>query len=242
LDIEYLLDEKKRRVAAFGFWAGFAGCAVGLKTWTGAQLGYDPVINALEPYANKDALLDELRVALASAIKARGIEPKIIIVGAKGRVGDGANQVTQALSVDVTLWDLEETSRGGPFTEILHHDIFINCVLVQQKIPPFVTFESLQANERKLSVIVDVSCDPGEYNPIPIYTDTTSFSQPVTKIIDDVKPLYLCAIDHLPSLLPVESSEDFARQLLPHLLELDDQLTGVWRGALALFHEKSKEL
>ena len=30
-DIEYLVDEGGRRLAAFGYWAGFAGAAVSLK-------------------------------------------------------------------------------------------------------------------------------------------------------------------------------------------------------------------
>ena len=32
-DLEYLVDETGRRVAAFGYWAGFAGAAVSLMTW-----------------------------------------------------------------------------------------------------------------------------------------------------------------------------------------------------------------
>ncbi len=37
----------------------------------------------------------------------------------------------------------------------------------------------------------------------------------------DDPPLDVMAIDNLPSLLPVESSEDYAGQLLPALLTLD---------------------
>ncbi|MHC4406327.1 MAG: Rossmann-fold NAD(P)-binding domain-containing protein [Planctomycetota bacterium] len=33
-DLEYLVDANKRRVAAFGYWAGFAGCAVSAPTTT----------------------------------------------------------------------------------------------------------------------------------------------------------------------------------------------------------------
>ena len=167
-DLEYLLDDKERRVAAFGYWAGFTGCAVGLKIWAGQQLEFDPVISALEPCLSKDRLVDELCSELATAIESAGECPRIIIVGAKGRVGEGAIQLAQAVNLDVTQWDIEETSRGGPFLEILEYDLFINCVLVQKKIPPFVTLESLSVANRRLSVISDISCDPGEYNPIPI--------------------------------------------------------------------------
>jgi saccharopine dehydrogenase (NAD+, L-lysine-forming) len=39
------------------------------------------------------------------------------------------------------------------------------------------------------------------------------------------------AIDNLPSMLPLESSEDFAAQLLPSLLTLDVLTEGVWARA-----------
>jgi saccharopine dehydrogenase (NAD+, L-lysine-forming) len=43
------------------------------------------------------------------------------------------------------------------------------------------------------------------------------------------------AIDHLPSLLPMESSEDFSTQLLPSLMTLDRPDQGVWGRAKADF-------
>jgi hypothetical protein len=33
LDLEFLQDDKGRRVAAFGYYAGFAGAALALKNW-----------------------------------------------------------------------------------------------------------------------------------------------------------------------------------------------------------------
>ena len=240
LDIEYLVDDEGRRVAAFGYWAGFAGCAVGLKAWAGQQLGHSPVVDPLTPYRTKDELVRELRDDLTRAERIAGRQPTVMIVGAKGRVGTGAGDLADSLGISVTRWDLEETSGGGPFREIRQHDLFVNCVLVEKKIEPFVTMESLSEPGRRLSVISDVSCDPGEYNPIPIYSEPTSFDFPVVRVIDQ-PPLDLTAIDHLPSLLPVEASKDFADQLLPYLLTLNG-LTGVWERALGLFHEKSSDL
>jgi saccharopine dehydrogenase (NAD+, L-lysine-forming) len=43
------------------------------------------------------------------------------------------------------------------------------------------------------------------------------------------------AIDNLPSMLPLESSQDYAGQLLPTLAELQTDLHGVWARAEALF-------
>ena len=37
-DLEYLTDENGRRMAAFGYWAGYAGAAVSLKAWAAASL------------------------------------------------------------------------------------------------------------------------------------------------------------------------------------------------------------
>lgn len=36
-DLEYLIAEDGRRVAAFGYWAGYAGAAVALKCWAAQQ-------------------------------------------------------------------------------------------------------------------------------------------------------------------------------------------------------------
>ena len=240
LDLEYLVDDAGRRVVAFGYWAGFTGCAVGLKAWAGQQLGQSPILTELKPYQSKDELIKELNLDLKKALGIAGRRPTVIIVGAKGRVGTGAGDMADALGIPVTRWDIEETAAGGPFQEILRHDLFVNCVLVDKKIQPFVTLESLSKPDRRLSVISDVSCDPGEYNPIPIYSEPTSFSSPSVRIIDQ-PPLDLIAIDHLPALLPRESSKDFADQLLPHLLTLNG-LTGVWQRALDVFHKKTRRL
>ena len=51
------------------------------------------------------------------------------------------------------------------------------------------------------------------------------------------KILDITAIDNLPSLLPRESSEDFAAQLLPHLMMLKEIEKGVWGKACAIFNE-----
>ena len=50
------------------------------------------------------------------------------------------------------------------------------------------------------------------------------------------------AIDNLPSLLPVESSEDYAKQLLPSLLTLKDLDAGVWGRACAEFNRHTATL
>lgn len=235
-DLEFLVDETGRRVVAFGHWAGYAGAALAIMAWAGQKSGRQPVLEPVQSRGNQAVLVDDVRRRLAEA----GGLPRVMVIGALGRSGRGAVELCKSLDIDVIAWDLEETRRGGPFAEILEADVLLNCVFVQSAVPPFVTLDMLQQVGRRLCVICDVSCDPyGDYNPLPIYEKCTTFTEPVSRIVQATPPLDLIAIDHLPSLLPVESSDDFCTQLMPHLLQLDDLGQGVWQRAFELFQEKS---
>ena len=59
---------------------------------------------------------------------------------------------------------------------------------------------------------------------------------------DGVAPLLVISIDHLPTLLPREASEQFSTDLLPSLLELPKRESArVWTDAEKLFKEKLSE-
>jgi len=80
---------------------------------------------------------------------------------------------------------MAETAKGGPFNEILDVDIFVNCIYLSSTIPPFLTREQLvdAGTRRKLSVVVDVSCDTtNPFNPLPIYSINTTFSKPTVPV------------------------------------------------------------
>lgn len=226
-DLEYLVDEAGRRVAAFGYWAGFAGAAISLKCWTAQQTG--GLCGPVAKYASKSALLADLASAFPSAKR-----PRAIIIGALGRVGTGAADLCTALNVTVTKWDIAETASGGPFPEVLKHEVFLNCILARPGCPIFVPAPAKTA-PRSLTVIGDIACDPAsDFSPIKVYDRTTSWDAPALRV-HDTPPLDVMAIDNLPSLLPVESSEDYAKQLLPSLLTLDRLDDGVWGRAFAEF-------
>ena len=229
-DLENLTDEAGRRVAAFGYWAGFAGAALGLKLWAGQQDGAAPPLGPLSAYANKASLFTDVEKALNNRA------PSALITGALGRCGKGASDMLKAVGARVTKWDMAETASGGPFPEILQHDVFVNAVLAAPGIPVFVPADAPTTPCRTLTAIADVSCDPGSaYNPIPIYDRSTTFNDPIVEIAAEGAPLAVMAIDHLPSLLPIESSEDFSAQLLPSLMTLDRPDQGVWARAKADF-------
>ncbi|MEM7732997.1 MAG: saccharopine dehydrogenase [Pseudomonadota bacterium] len=232
-DIEYLVDENGRRVSAFGYWAGYAGAAVSLKAWAAQSTG--AVCPAVSTWRNKDALLDELASDMA------GRTPSAIVIGALGRVGTGAADLCEAMGIMPTRWDMEETASGGPFPEILAHDLFFNCILARPGTPQFVPVSALTA-DRQLRVVGDIACDPdSDYNPIPVYDAATTWNAPVVRVQGD-PVLDVMAIDNLPSLLPRESSLDFADQLLPSLMGLDNLDAGVWGRARATFEAHLKEV
>ncbi|SMO93018.1 saccharopine dehydrogenase [Ruegeria faecimaris] len=228
-DLEYLVEENGRRVAAFGYWAGYAGAAVTLKTWAAQQRGAE--CSPVGAYPSKDALNSELLAEL-DAIEAN--RPRAIVIGALGRVGTGASDLCTAMGVSVTKWDMAETASGGPFPEILDHDLFLNCIFARPGTPVFVPHEALAA-DRKLTAIGDVACDPdSDYNPVPVYDRATTWDAPALRVATN-PVLDVVAIDNLPSMLPVESSEDYAAQLLPSLLTLTDLNSGVWGRARDTF-------
>jgi saccharopine dehydrogenase (NAD+, L-lysine-forming) len=230
-DLEYLVDEAGRRVAAFGYWAGYAGAAVTLKSWCAQQR--NDICGPVGVYPGKDALLAELGAEL-KAVQAD--VPTAIVIGAMGRVGTGAADLCEAMGITVTKWDMAETASGGPFPEILQHDLFLNCIFARPGTPVFVPAEALSA-ARKLTAIGDVACDPdSDYNPVPIYDQATSWEAPALRVASD-PVMDVMAIDNLPSMLPVESSHDYAGQLLPSLLTLADLKSGVWGRAEATFRE-----
>ncbi len=229
-DLEHLVDETGRRVAAFGYWAGFAGAAVALKCWA-AQL-HGGIAGPLAAYSDADAMQSDVARQLDGIAR-----PDILIIGALGRVGTGAGDLCRAQDLRLTEWDLAETAHGGPFPEVLDHGVFLNAILARPGCPVFVPAES-KAAARRLRVIGDIACDPeSAYSPVKVYDRATTWDAPALRVHDD-PPLDVMAIDNLPSLLPLESSEDFAAQLLPSLRTLDDIGAGVWGRAEAEFRRQ----
>ena len=233
-DLEYLVDPDGRRVAAFGYWAGYAGAAVALKCWAAQQRG--GIAGPVGVYESAQALRTDLARDLDGTGQAR---PDALIIGALGRVGTGVFDLCEAVGAAATKCDMAETSHGGPFPEVLQHDLFFNCILARPGTPVFVPADT-GAAARRLRVIGDIACDPdSDFSPIKVYDRTTTWAAPALRVHDD-PPLDVTAIDNLPSMLPVESSQDYAAQLLPSLLTLNDLDAGVWGRANATFLAQTK--
>jgi saccharopine dehydrogenase (NAD+, L-lysine-forming) len=221
-DLESLVDETGRRLAAFGYWAGFAGAAVALKCLAAQARG--ALCGPVARYAGRAAMVADVAADLA------GAKPRVIVIGAKGRVGTGAADLCEQAGLRVTRWDMAETAHGGPFPQVLAHEVFLNCILARPGCPVFVPADAVTA-PRALRVIGDIACDPtSDFSPIRVYDRVTDWAAPALRV-HDAPPLDVMAIDNLPSLLPVEASEDYAAQLLPVLRGLDRIDDGAWGKA-----------
>lgn len=90
----------------------------------------------------------------------------------------------------------------------------------------------------------DSTSTTNPHNPIPIYSINTTFPSPTVDVDTHGvgKRCTVISIDHLPTLLPRESSEQFSKDLLPSLLQLPERNTAkVWTNAEALFMQKLGE-
>lgn len=238
LDLEYLVDDNNRRLVAFGYWAGFVGAGLAVKAWIGQQSSKVPALESLAPFEGADQFIDTVKSSL-DAFGECHPKPAVLIIGAAGRSGNGARAFLEAVGLDVTGWDVQETAEGGPFGAILEFGILVNCALLAEGTPPFITQDLLMQPDRNLSVISDVSCDPySANNPIPLYAECTTLRAPLLRVFGD-PPVDLIAIDHLPTLLPREASESFSGALTALLLDFDPS---VWGRAEGVYRDMASRL
>lgn len=203
LDLEYLTDANGRRLAAFGFWAGYVAAALAIQHWNGT-------LGRLRATTG-DELDASLRVSVPDS-------PRILVVGALGRCGRGATTALARAGIRPTRWDLAETAALDR-DAILDHDILINAVGRTEPGEMLLGPGQLRS-PRRLSLIVDVTCDLGSpTHLLPVYDRLTTWDEPVRAV---AAGLEVIAIDNLPSLLPREASTDFSAQLAPQLPLLPD--------------------
>ncbi|MFF4055638.1 saccharopine dehydrogenase [Streptomyces sp. NPDC001668] len=226
LDLEYLVDDHGRRLAAFGYWAGYLGAAL-------AVLQHRGRLSAPLTPTSREELEEALRPAAGDE------EFTALVIGALGRSGRGARVALRTAGIEPTCWDLDET-RNLDRPALLGHDVLVNCVLATSPIPPFVREADLDDPARRLRTLSDVTCDVGSpLNVLPVYDRVTEWAEPVRRLHKE-PPLDLIAIDNLPSLLPEESSVGFSGSLLPLLLEFETG--GPWGRCLERFHQACREL
>eukprot|EP00808_Paulinella_micropora_P006489 g74220.t1 len=254
-DMEFLEDDEGRRVAAFGKPAGQVGMALAILRWCHNTLGQDTP--QLQSWGTVENMIKALQALLAKAKAKAGHVPSVLVLGALGRCGAGACHIAEAVGLTkITRWDLAETSKGPPFPELLEHDLLVNAIYLKGPIKggAFLDMPQIKAKgkDRVLTVFCDVSCDlSNPHNPFPLDKKGNTLFKPVTRLIKEdakagTKLFDFIGIDHLPSLVPVDSSVNYCEALLPYLKGLGASPDGpdhpVWKRAEGYFYAHAKKL
>lgn len=227
-DFEYIKSVRDNvRLLTFGESAGFVGAALAMFKWIEKT-------TTTNLYQNKPFESNEL----ISLIKMYNLSnPSIIIIGANGRCGNGAQSLLRQSGItNVTLWDVEDTRIAGPYEDLLKYDIIINTILLNDdtSTPPnvFLTKEMLEREDKQLKIIVDVSCNVSSAkNVLPFCDRCTTFDEPFMELND----VSICTIDNLPSLMPLSSSVAFSSKLTQLILDYDPI---VWQKCIDVFLTK----
>lgn len=93
-DLEFLADASGRRVAAFGFHAGFTGAAAGALGLAAQRNG--KILGHLEPYQSETAMVNHVKEVLGGSGK--GV--RALVIGALGRCGRGAVDLLRKIGLD----------------------------------------------------------------------------------------------------------------------------------------------
>lgn len=248
--------------------AGYCGMAAGLLCWAKQKLlpvhetNYGPI----HSFPSRQNLHSEVHQWLDQV----GRIPKVVILGRSGRAGSGAYDYMHELAgekMEVSGWGRKEIAAlGGPplFCLLEKFDIIVNCMLLDTskeeygQRAAYITQDMLEVPlpQRRASLLVDVSCDLGNpFNPFPVADVATTFVKPTVRVSEPYfvqnkrleggrgVPFDVMGIDHLPALLPKESSEFFGERLLPLLLNLKNEASDpVWQRARKVFNDKVQEM
>lgn len=227
-DLQRLVDDDGHRVASFNYWGGYLGAALAV-----LEARFE-LPRFLRPM-NKQGLDDML------ATGGDGAPLRALVIGALGRSGRGACDALDRAGVEVTRWDREET-RTLDKAAVLDHDILVNAVKLRAPLQrPFLVASDLDAPDRRLSVISDVTLDvTSDCNALPLYHDVTTWDSPVLELRGGCRSVRLIAIENLPALLPREASISYSTELRPVLSSLPDG--PVWQRARETFRRHAPSL
>ena len=216
-DYEYLLDTNNKRIIAFGFYAGFIGCNLGLMQYYNKKK-FRNNINNLHPFTSKKDLLGIIEKT--ESIKCVDINNlKIAVIGPNGRCGKGVINVLDYFNLQYDKFTKEDAKN-----KLESYDIIFNCIVLNKDLNETWFDEKTIFN--KPLIIVDISCDYNNpHNPIKIYNQATTWSEPVysyNKFVD------IISINNLPSLLPKDSSDEFSEILVKLLLNFNTD--SIWEN------------
>ncbi len=247
IDYEYLTDEKNIRLVAFGRWAGLVGAYNGLIGF-GKRTGLFSLKPAHDCHDMKEMLSEVEKIKLppikilitGGGRVAHGAMETLAPLNLKKVTPDEFLNETfdEAVFCQIDPWDYVKRKDGGkfdlqnffyfpdeyestflPYTKVT--DLFIACHFWDEKSPVFMTKEDMKADDFKMQVIADVSCDIA--GPIPSTIRPSTIAEPFygydAKLEKETEPfdensITVMAVDNLPGELPRDASVDFGKGLI----------------------------
>lgn len=219
-DFEFFLNKENKRLISFGFYAGIAGCYLGLLQYLQKSIYQNNIANLSQMNFERTCIENHLYKSIHMFANL-----KIAIVGFRGNCGTGVISVLDNLGVNYS-------TLGRTFEKktLKQYDIVYNCInLDSDSKEVWVSHETQFENP---IIITDISCDATkDNNPIAIYKDETTWENPVYSYNEFVD---IIAVSNLPSLLPKESSTYFSKKCAGLLLDMGSE---AWENNEKLFND-----
>ena len=250
-DHETIVDSHNHRLIGFGKYAGIVGAYNSIRAF-GIKFELFKFPKA-ETLSGKEALISHLKRLILPPIKfvvtgtgKVGSGVKEILDAIKIKEVSVENYLTknytQAVYTQIDVLDYnhridrrildfndffqnpkEYTSNFERFTKV--SDIYITAHFQANEAPNILTREMLQANDCKLKVVADISCDIN--GSIACSLRSSTIADPLygylpseNKEVDVFHPaaIVVMAVDNLPCELPKEASEGFGEMFMDHVI------------------------
>lgn len=250
-DHETIVDAHNRRLIGFGRYAGIVGTYNAFRAF-GIKFELFKMPKA-ETLTGKDALITHLKRQVLPPLKIVvtgtgkvGNGAKEILDAMKIKEVSVENYLTknftQAVYTQIDVLDYNKRKDGKvlDFTDFHNNpseyvsdfekftkvsDIYITGHFYANDAPAILTREMLQANDCKIKIVADISCDVN--GPIACTLRSSTIAEPLygylpseNKEVDVFHPaaIVVMAVDNLPCELPKDASEGFGEMFSEHVI------------------------
>ncbi|WP_267554336.1 hypothetical protein [Rhizobium rhizogenes] len=214
-DTEFLTDETGAQVSAFSTVAGGVGTVLAIVLWSEIE---GPAKTTPKRLFTAPTRMDELKGQARSGL-GHCSRPSVALLGARGHCGIGAAAVLNELEIPYATFSRQALLDPRIDQDLSGYDIIVNCMAVDESTPKFLNPANI-GPDSKIRIISDIGCETNNNNPILLRGRLSSIDEPFYEVSTNGRPVYVIAIDHLPAITPLESSQAFSAQMTPLLLSL----------------------
>ncbi|RTY87586.1 NAD(P)-dependent oxidoreductase [Flavobacterium sp. RSP15] len=250
-DYETIVDANNRRLIGFGRYAGIVGAYNSIRAF-GIKFELFKLPKA-ETLSDKEALIAHIKRLVLPPLKfvitgtgKVGNGAKEILDAIKIKEVSVENYLTKNYSqpvytqIDVLEYNKRKDGQVLDFTDFYHSpkeyvsdferftkvsDIYITGHFHANEAPVILTREMLKANDCRIKVVADVSCDVN--GPIACTLRSSTIAEPLygyvpneDKEVDVFHPaaIVVMAVDNLPCELPKDASEGFGEMFMEYVI------------------------